>query len=471
MPTRYCLATLLLWLALGCASPVSLSDEDIPVPWDEDTAPLRTTRVDPSRVPAVLTLEVARRLAIEQNPETGMAAARVEAARARVARAASAYLPQIDLKTGYTHTYDFSMPQLGDAYRAFIPTNFEVYDTSLQGTWLLFDGFVREFNVKAAALAREESKASYKDIERLLVRAVEQTYYEGQQAKEAMRIAEADAAFNRQMLDATEQMRVRGKSTRPDVNNFEIRLKTAESNALAARRALAVNYMVLEELLGLTEGTLGGHAELEALGEETGELLARPDEAAWLAAAENGRPDVAASLFARKRGEAEVGAARSAWLPSLVLNGSYGWQKLGDMRYSSDEVNSSLLLGLGWNLFNGGATLASVREAKARADEASYQIEKRTRAAVSEVRQGVTGVTYAQERLVIDARSAALAAETRDDVRKGYEAEKMTLTRLNEAQRDAVMADARHAQARILLRQAWSTLKSAAGGKGPAGTP
>ncbi len=467
MTTRHIASTVLLLLVLGCGGGVSLHDEEIPVPWDDDSVPLRTTRIEPGSIGSVLTLEVACRLAVEQNPETGMAKARVEGAQARVLRATSAYFPQVDAKAGYTHTYDFYMPQLGDAYRAFIPKSFEVYDTSLQGTWLLFDGFVREFNVKAAQLARDETKAGYKEVERLLVRAVEQTYYEGQLSREALGIAAADAEFNRQMLAATEQLRLRGKATRADVNNFEIRLKAAESNALAARRALAVGYMVLEELLGLVEGTLGTRAELEPLGEETNELLARPDEGAWLAAAENTRPDLAMSLFARRRGEAEVGAARSAWFPSFFLTGNYGWQKIGDMRYSQDEVNSSLIVGLGWNLFNGFGSVASLREAKARADEASFQIEKRTRAAVSEVRQAVSGVVYAQDRLTIDARSAALAAETRNDVRRAYESEKAALTRLNEAQRDAVQAEARRAQARILLRQAWSALKAAGGGRAP----
>ena len=113
------------------------------------------------------------------------------------------------------------------------------------------------------------------------------------------------------------------------------------------------------------------------------------------------------------------------------------------------------------------STLASVAEARARADEASYRIEQRARAAASEVRQAVAAVVHAQERLAIDTRSAALAAETRDDVRRAYEAEKAALTRLNEAQRDAVAAAARLAQARIQLRQAWSALRAAAGGREP----
>lgn len=465
MIARHAVLMLLCGLAAGCGGAVSLRDEEIVVPWDEDRAPPRAARVEAAAVGPVLTLRAARALALEGNPEIGMAAMRVEAARARVMGAASRYLPKIDLTAGYTHTFDFYMAQLGDI--PFIPRSFESYDTALQGTWLLFDGFVREFSLAAADLARRESRAAYKDAERLLCRAVEQTYHEGQLAEEGLRIAAADAEFNRQLLEATEQKRLRGKAARQDVNNFEIRLKAAEAAAVAARQALAVNYIVLEELLGLPEGILGRATELEPLAEETPDLLARPDEGAWRDLAERARPDVAASVLARKRGEAETEAARGAWLPSFVLTGTYGWQKLGDMRYSGDEANSSLMLALGWNLFSGGSKLASVAEARARADEASYRIEQRARAAASEVRQAVAAVVHAQERLAIDTRSAALAAETRDDVRRAYEAEKAALTRLNEAQRDAVAAAARLAQARIQLRQAWSALRAAAGGREP----
>jgi outer membrane protein TolC len=254
-----------------------------------------------------------------------------------------------------------------------------------------------------------------------------------------------------------------GKASRSDENNFEFRLKSAEANTVTVRKALRLNYIVLEEILGLEEDVLGTDVELEPLGEEPAALFERPPEGYWLDWALKRRPDLAALSFGVERSEADVMAAAGAWLPSVVLSGQYGWQKFDNMRYSSDFTSAALTLGVVWNVFSGTRRYATLREAQARNDEAVALLRERKLSAFSEVRQAIAEVTEAQDKVAIEKRSRAIAEETRGLVETEYREGAASLTRLNEVQRDFVQAEARYARARILLRQAWSGLRAAAG--------
>ena len=410
-------------------------------------------------VPPVLSLEAARALALD-NPSLEAARARVHAARARVMQALSAYLPVASVSTGYNHIYDFHFAQLEGIPG--IPRSFEIYSTTLEGSWVLFDGFVREFSAKAARMAREESTAAYLDAVRLVGGEVERTYYEAQSALEACKIAEADAAFNAQLHDATRAMQEQGRATRTDVNTFELRLKAAQGGVVSARTLLAVHHVILEELLALPAGTLGGAVALEPLGPEDASLFEDPDEAAWIARAERARPDLAALACAAVRADAQVHAAAGAWVPQVVLQGRYGWEKVGDMRYRSDHVNSSLVVALAWEFFSGGRTAAAVREAAWQRGEIEALLRARRATVLSEVRRARAAVLDAREKVRLESRVAELAAAVRDDVNQEYRGGKASITRLNEAQRDLVQAQSRHVKARIRLRQAWSELRAAA---------
>ena len=145
------------------------------------------------------------------------------------------------------------------------------------------------------------------------------------------------------------------------------------------------------------------------------------------------------------------------------MSGEYGWQTLHRLEYGEDKTKSSLIVGLGWNLFSGGERVGSIREAQAARDEAQSELERRKLAVISEVRQAIASVVEAQEKMVIEKRTYELAGKTRDMVQAEYKQGKASLTRLNEAQRDFVRAEARYVQARIGLRQAWAGLRAASG--------
>ncbi len=99
--------------------------------------------------------------------------------------------------------------------------------------------------------------------------------------------------------------------------------------------------------------------------------------------------------------------------------------------------------------------------AQAHRAEARANLERRRLTMASEVRSSAIAVADAQKQIRLQRESLTTARENRRIIQVGYLAGKETLTRLNEAQRDYIEADANLARARIRLRRAWSALRAA----------
>ncbi|EQD48173.1 RND efflux system, outer membrane lipoprotein, NodT family, partial [mine drainage metagenome] len=82
-------------------------------------------------------------------------------------------------------------------------------------------------------------------------------------------------------------------------------------------------------------------------------------------------PAVAAAERAMASANADIGVAEAAWFPSLTLSGSYDFESaaLSSLIRASNAV-WSFGPSFAENVFNGGATLARMREARATYDEA-----------------------------------------------------------------------------------------------------
>lgn len=83
------------------------------------------------------------------------------------------------------------------------------------------------------------------------------------------------------------------------------------------------------------------------------------------------RPDIAAAERDVESANAQIGVAESAWFPSLTLSGSIGYESssLSHLIRASNQV-WSFGPSLAETLFNGGATIAQIRENRALYDSA-----------------------------------------------------------------------------------------------------
>ncbi|MCP4589760.1 MAG: TolC family protein [bacterium] len=447
--------------------------------------------------PGLLELAEAREVALRANPSIHSARARLEAALARIAEARSFYFPQLALTHNSTRTMltpsTRSRLTSGIASTPAIPqlpqdptltdilsllqipllnrgssttsnaNSFSDHSSILSATWTLFDGFAREARMMSAKYGYRASAMAVGDVERLVVQAVDTAYYQAQLGREQVRIARADEAFSReQLVDAEKRFEAR-KITKADVLNFEVRVRSAQADLVAAIGLRDTARVLLAELLGLSGAKLADDVDLAELEAETEEELTAPSTDDWIERALGGRPDYAQARHTVKARAEEVSLAQGQFSPELTLSGTYGFERASNLGYSVNDQSAAVGLELRWQLFTGGFRTSQVRRVQAEWWEAAAELERKRLEVVADVRSTTVGLIDAQEQVRLQRLNLESARENRRIVQLEYSAGKASLVRLNEAQRDYVNTDAELARSRIRLRQAWSDLRASAG--------
>jgi outer membrane protein len=442
----------LILLLLGC-------ETTRPTPEPVSTAGL-TARVANSAaasavtLPRNLALRSAKRISLLGNPGLRTAASRVRAAHARVRAAQAAFKPTIDLAYSATHS-DHSTIGGG----AFSFGNQDSFSPSINANWLIFDGFLRDFQLFAARYGETASEAALADARRLLLNAVAQAFYTALLADEQVRIADAETANNKQFLDDTTRRRKLGSATETDVLNFELRVHNATIAQLNAARDAQVARLALIELMGQPEAS----TDFQLVGSEawTRVLPPEPEDAIQRALAL--RPDLRqlhASLLAA---EASVEARKRAFLPQVSLAGNAGFTSDDALAFDKDERNASIGIALSWRAFDGGQRQAALDQAAADAGAAGHQLESRWHEAVSEIRQRIEALWAARATLALREENVNLSQRIHEQTRKRYSVGVESLTRVNEVLTQLTVAERNLAAGRIALAQAIENLHAATG--------
>ncbi|MFQ5489363.1 MAG: TolC family protein, partial [Phycisphaerae bacterium] len=323
-------------------------------------------------------------------------------------------------------------------------------------------GLSREANVLAAKYTHSAFKMSLADAQRLLVQATDGAYFQAQLGRERLRITRADVEFSSQQLEAVRKRRTAGKATEADVLNFQVRLLAARTDEQAALGLYDNARIALAELMGMDDARLPDDVKLSPLEAESEDELTAPDADEWVQKAWAARPDLAQAEFELKSKTEQVKSIKGQFSPSILLNGSYGFDRLSNLEYSVDDQASAGAIELRWNLFTGGFRTSRLRQTQAQRWELLANLRRRRQKVASEVRQSVTTLVNSQEQVRLQDMNLVAAQENRRIVEKEFAAGKASLVRLNEAQRDLIGTDAGLALARIRLRQAWTDLRAAA---------
>jgi NodT family efflux transporter outer membrane factor (OMF) lipoprotein len=120
------------------------------------------------------------------------------------------------------------------------------------------------------------------------------------------------------------------------------------------------------------------------------------------------RPDIAVSERDLESANAQIGVAESAWFPSLTLTGSYGYESssLSTLIRASNNV-WSFGPSLAQTLFNGGATVAQIREQRALYDSAVASYRQTVLSAFQQVEDDLASLRYLQTEYAQDQQALA----------------------------------------------------------------
>lgn len=431
-------------------------------------APEKAAALDIARI-KVLDMPTAQSLALAGNPSMEAAQARIEQAKARVSQAVATWWPSLDLNGSGTRQRlsdtSFQTPQVLSTYFG-IPANqtVDVYTAGLQATWVLFDGFARNFKEQKAAYDEQSAAAALVDTQRLLVTSVAEAFLNAQLAQTNVDISRADETFyNQQLKDAQNRFDV-GAGPWGDVLNIKVQLNSAKTNLMRYQREFEAAGYGLAALLGLPDAQFPSQLRLEALDKETATDGQQSNPEGLINEALKVRPDIRKLEMTIKQAEAATGMAKAPFYPKVQIAGAVQGSNEGTSNgLSGKDFGSSVGMNMSWNLYAGNADKARLFEAEQAKREAAYTLAGLKNSVASEIRQDLALLAAAQDQVRLQRETVKLVQENRDLAKNEYEAGSASLVRLNEAQRDLTTTHGRLAQALVSYQLAKQRLLSATG--------
>lgn len=412
-----------------------------------------------------LSLETAKQIAKKNNPNYLATRHSMAAAAARFHQSIGAYLPTVTANYNMYEYYQ-SPNSRGGAGNKTYPRNI-TKNSGITASWLVFDGLIRTMNMLAAKYEKRQSEALNKDALRLLMQSVRIAYNNIILAKDKIRIAKADELFNRQLYEETKIKYEAGAVPLTDLLNFEIKMHSASSEVIAQEYTFYTARSVLAELMGLTNAILPEDIfpKLEPNKEQFS-----VDVNVYLDTALQNRPDLRSFRDAMLASKYRVAARWGAFMPTLYAQVNWGHERndtgmKGRWHFSQRGMDQSFNYGFDaeWVLFNGGRRIFELREAQANLAVSKQNLAEQWISVVAEVRQTYADRVRRAKQMAIYEKNLTLVKKTRDLVEEEYKAGNASITRLNEAQRDLIIADTNLATSIVDLENAKANLDAAVG--------
>jgi multidrug efflux pump len=242
-------------------------------------------------------------------------------------------------------------------------------------------------------------------------------------AREAVGLGEKSLSIAKSQLELARRQVEAGVATPRAVLQGQLGVAQAERDLRRAREQVVAAAESFTSLTGLP-----GDVPLDAVAE-----LAVPsslDEA--LDRAAGARPDLRATALREDVAGLQVRAETLAWLPEVsarwtgIANQTPGFA--GRTTYWTAGVNAT------WTLWDGGMRLATIRQAASQQRQSRFQAEKVQRSVEEEVR--VAFEAHARARVAVKAveDEVALATDSLDLARRGFEAGTATFLEVEQAE-------------------------------------
>ena len=238
------------------------------------------------------------------------------------------------------------------------------YSAGAQASWSI-DVWGRIRRLVESDVAKAQASAADVAAARLSAQiTLAEDYFQLRAADEQMRLYQTEIDDFNNALTITQNQVKAGITTLADVYAAETQLESTQASQVGVQltrakfeHAIAVLTGKPPSELGIDVGSFTTTVPVVPAGVPS-TLLER-------------RPDIAAAERSVASANALVGVAEAAWFPSVTLNGSYGFSS-GVLPGLLRAKNALWSFGpsLAENVFNGGATLAQNREARANYDEA-----------------------------------------------------------------------------------------------------
>lgn len=372
-----------------------------------------------------LSLQQAVETVVTATPEIVAARAAAHESEQRVPQARAGYFPRID----FTQTWqrgnqpvfvfgsllaqrqfadiDFALRQLNH------PEPLTNSRTAFSLEQVLFDGGRTRAAVRAASLAADTAKAAERQVRSELALAATRAYGQVLRAAAEKHAAESAVAAAEEDARTAEARRDAGTGTEADLLSMRVHLAQMRARAIDASGNERIARADLNRLM---------NAPLDrawVLDEPAVVETALPNVSSLVEQALRLRPEIQQAALRRDLSRVQRQAAAGALLPQAVVQGGYEWN---DGRRGSPAAAWMAGASVRVSLFDGGATIARLREASFAMERAQAEQDRAEAAVRIDVWTATEHLAAARGREAVGRAAVMQARESQRMIRDRYEA-------------------------------------------------
>ncbi|MCG2680783.1 MAG: efflux transporter outer membrane subunit [Kiritimatiellae bacterium] len=400
------------------------------------------------------TLQDLIQTALTNNYDLRIAIKRVEEYQALAAQSRAQFFPQI----GYQGDLEHSRNAFGG--NPIMGTGETGNPLMLAGsaTWELdFWGRIRRLN-EAARAQLAATDAARRGIMLTLVCNVAQAYFELLELDLELEIAKRTRGSFQESLDIFSRKLAGGAASRLETSRAEAAVASTAATIPDLERQITIKENAINLLLGRNPGPISRDAQLrdqdsppEVPAGLPSDLLRR-------------RPDILAAEQNLRAANAQIGVAIAQCFPKIGLTSLFGGVSPDLNSFNSDAMAWSIGGNLTGPIFQGGALLAQIRQARAQTEEQSLTYEQTVRTAFQDVANALITRVKLEDVYIQQARCVRCYADAVVVSRERYIAGKASYYEVLEAQQQLFPAENNLAQTQLDRLTAVIQLYKALGG-------
>lgn len=403
--------------------------------------------------PRALTLDEARRLAIEHSPRISAATWRALAGEASVTQARAAYYPVITANaTAVGTSQDNTRIAAGGL------SNPGIYERNAEGLTIsqLITDFGRTAHLTASAHLRHEAQVSALEATQAQVLLLTETaYFDTLRAAAVRQVADQTVATRSMVLDQVSVLVTNQVKSELDLSFARVALDEARILQLQSAGELSAAFTRLGMLTGLSEP-----AEFQ-LADVAPEPNTPPEAAELVRQALAQRPDLRQLDWEAQAAVRSARAERAARYPVFSAVGALGVIPVHATPFADEYAAVGVNLSV--PLFAGGLYSARAREASDGAQAAAQLLKARQEEVVRDVRVARLEVVTAAERVQVSRRLEEHAAEAYELSEAKYRVGGASIVELSQAQLSRTLAAIEAASARYQYQIRLAHLRYQAG--------
>ncbi len=310
----------------------------------------------------VLTTQEAIEIALENNYGIKIANKNVEIAENNTNVLNTGYLPTVTASGGATYNIDNTEAEFSDGSVTTLEgAESSRYNASINLNYTLFDGLGRRYNYKRLKEEKQLSELQARETIENTILQLLSVYYNVAQLSENTSALEQTLNISKDRLTRAQYQFDYGQSTKLGVLNAQVDINNDSINYINANQQLKNSKRDLNVVMG---NVMNSQFEADTL--VTFKLQLNKDQLL-----EQMKSNNVTLLQLEKNiliSEYNIKFNKAAYLPTLGLTGSYGWNKNNNNAASflavSTNTGLSGGLNLSWNLFDGGSAITRVKNAK-----------------------------------------------------------------------------------------------------------